>query len=163
MTENVAPAEKRIVSKLSFGEGTAKRVSWEAWEFKIVGPQQIEVTNASYGAEKQDHEYIVTVQKRDGLPIPTECECPADQFDQAYSCKHRGAVATIGGEVLLEAALAYPPTEADSQPRDGSEKPEDRPDDCDCPPRGPDRMLPCWPCYQAGFDRAPAGDAVEND
>lgn len=162
MSENVASAEKRIVSQLSFGEQTAKRVSWEAWGFKIVGSQQIKVTNASYGAEKRDHEYVVTVQERDGLPILTECECPADHFDQVYSCKHRTAVATIGGKMLLEAALAYPPTEADSQPQNGPEKPEDRPDDCDYPSKGPGR-LPCWPCYQACFDRLPAGDAVEND
>ena len=52
MTEHDTTAEKSIVDELTFGAKTAKRVGWEAWEFSVAGPHQIEVTNASWGFQK---------------------------------------------------------------------------------------------------------------
>jgi len=175
MSSNVAATEKRIVSQLSFGQKTAKRVSWEAWEFEIVGPQQVEVTNASWGAEKDEHRYIVTVEDQNGLFIPDKCECPADQYNDDYSYKHQVAVATVGGPVVLGAAMAYtsdrssqsePTTMVDkirtgrgtdvgSDVDDdvaGDSDAVDRPDDCNCAPFMADHGLPCWPCYRDGFE-----------
>jgi hypothetical protein len=177
MSRNVASTEKRIVDQLSFGRKTAKRVTWEAWEFEIVGPQQIEVTNASYGFEKGDHRYIVTVEDRDGVFVPDKCECPADQYNEEYSCKHRVAVATIGGPVVLGAAMVYtsdggshsgPITMADKirtdggtdvrtdrdKHVDGDTGANNRPDDCDCGEWNEGLALPCWPCYRDGFEMA---------
>lgn len=107
MKNETAETEKRIVEQLNFGAKTAKRVGWEAWEFAIVGPRQIEVTNASYGFEKDDHTYNVTVNEQGSRFIPVECECPADQYNEEYDCKHKIAVASIGGPVLLGAAMAF--------------------------------------------------------
>jgi hypothetical protein len=175
MSSNVASTEKRIVNQLSFGEKTAKRVTWEAWEFEIVGPQQIEVTNASYGFEKDDHKYVVTVEEQGGLFVPDKCECPADHYNDDYSCKHRVAVATIGGPVVLGAAMAYtsgegnqpePTTVAEKIRTDGGTDvrsdtddhvagdsgTDERPDDCDCASFMGDYGLPCWPCYRDGFE-----------
>lgn len=50
METNDSAAEKdtgTAVEQLSFGKKTAKRVSWEAWSFRIVGPHQVEVCNES--------------------------------------------------------------------------------------------------------------------
>lgn len=178
MSSNVASTEKRIVNQLSFGQKTAKRATWEAWGFEIIGPQQIEVTNASYGFEKQSHRYIVTVEDKDGLFIPDRCECPADQYNKEYACKHRVACATVGGPVVLGAAMAYSSgmgdhpnpttiadkiwtdggtdvrTDADDNIAGGSGTAE-RPDDCDCASFMADDGLPCWPCYRAGFENPP--------
>jgi hypothetical protein len=158
MSSNDAATEKRIVDQLSFGRKTAKRVTWEAWEFEIIGPQQIEVTNASYGFEKADHRYVVTVEDQGGLFVPDKCECPADQYNEEYSCKHRVAVATIGGPVVLGAAMAYTSDESGKRLRadggviEADTHTEGRPDDCDCAPFMADHGLPCWPCYRDGFE-----------
>jgi hypothetical protein len=167
--------EKRIVQQLSFGEKTAKRVTWEAWEFEIIGPQRIEVTNASYGFEKDEHRYVVTIEERDGVFVPDKCQCPADQYNEEYSCKHRVACATIGGPVLLGAAMAYTSDKGDhSEPTtmvdkirtdggtdvrmDSQESVTDeteaagRPEDCRCTSFIADGGLPCWPCYRDGFE-----------
>lgn len=85
---------------------TAKRAKWEAWSFKIVGPSQVLVTNESYGNLKDDHSYVVTVSERGGDLVPAACECPANQHLKG-PCKHRVALETIGGQVVLEAAQAF--------------------------------------------------------
>jgi hypothetical protein len=94
---------KSIVTQLDFGAKTAQRVTWEAWEFTLLGPYQVKVTNASYGCEKDDHAYVVGVEERDGVPVPAECECPAD-IHRDPDCKHKVALATIGGPTVLNAA-----------------------------------------------------------
>lgn len=108
MTTNEPTAEKRIVEKLHFGPQTAKRVRWEAWEFTVVGPHQVEVTNASYGAEKADHAYIVGIDTHDGVVVPSECTCPADVHREP-DCKHKVALATVGSATVLTAAVEYEP------------------------------------------------------
>lgn len=106
MTENDTAAEKRIVEQLNFGAKTVKRVGWEAWEFSIAGPHQVEVTNASYGFEKDDHSYVVGVEKRDDVPVPAECDCPAD-LHREPDCKHKVALASVGGVTVLNAAVDF--------------------------------------------------------
>ena len=109
MEDTTIAADKSIVDQLEFGAKTAKRVGWEAWEFTIVGPHQVEVANASYGCEKGDHTYTVGVKKRGGVPVPVECSCPAD-IHREPDCKHKVALATIGGPVVLNAAVDYEDT-----------------------------------------------------
>lgn len=65
------------------------------------------MTNAAYGFEKDDHSYLVGVDDRDGLLVPAECQCKSDRFREGYDCKHKVALATIGGPVVLEAAADY--------------------------------------------------------
>lgn len=151
--------KKSAVRELSFGAKTAKRVTWEAWEFTIVGPYQVEVTNASYGYLKADHSYVVTVEERDGLAVPAECGCPADKHREEYDCKHKVALATVGGPTVLEAALAFE-TPAPTEPTPAtpmSEKlrgdggvpaaSDSSEPDCDCAHFS---GFPCWPCYRDG-------------
>jgi hypothetical protein len=107
MSDNDSTAEKRIVGQLSFGAKTSKRAGWAAWEFTITGPHQVEVTNASWGFEKDDHRYTVGIEERDGVPVPAECGCPADQYNDDYDCKHKVALATVGGETVLNAATEF--------------------------------------------------------
>ena len=107
MTDNNSAADKRIVNELTFGAKTSKRVGWETWEFAIEGPHLVRVTNASYGFEKEDHSYLVGIEDRDGLLTPSECECPADKYNEEYDCKHKVALATVGGPVVLQAAVDY--------------------------------------------------------
>ena len=168
MTTNETAAEKRIADQLDFGPKTAKRVTWEAWEFTVVGPHQVEVTNASYGAEKEDHTYVVGVAKFDGVAVPAECECPADVHREP-DCKHKVALATIGGSTVLGAAVAHDSpatsssngteeatTVADALRTDGGSvavtPQSDEADTCPngeewCP--GPDGdSLPCFDCYR---------------
>jgi len=93
----------RVVESLSFGQKTEKRVRWESWSFTVVGEGRVEVINESYGFERDEHKYVVSVEERDGLFVPIECECPADEYD----CKHKVAVAVVGGPVVLSAAMAF--------------------------------------------------------
>lgn len=156
MEANDATEDKRTaVEHLSFGAKTAKRATWEAWEFTVVGPHTVEVTNASYGCEKDDHAYKVGVVVKDGAAILAECECPADKYRDDYDCKHKVALATVGGPTVLNAAVAFEDpapdrdrdteTMADHLRADGGD-----PDDCDCAALSGD--LPCWPCYRDGHD-----------
>ena len=108
MTDNNSAVEKSIVDELTFSAKTSKRVGWEAWEFKIIGPHQVEVTNASWGFQKADHSYIVGVEKRDCGPLPAECGCKADRYNEEYDCKHKVALATVAGPVVLQAAIECP-------------------------------------------------------
>ena len=115
MTDNNSAADKRIVEELNFGAKTSKRVGWESWEFTVENPHLIRVTNTSYGFEKDDHSYLVGIDDRDGLLVPAECECPADQYNEDYDCKHKVALATVGGPVVLEASVNFPTPSADTE------------------------------------------------
>lgn len=107
MQDSTTTADKSIVDELNFGAKTAKRVSWEAWEFAIESPHLVRVTNASYGFEKDDHSYLVGVEDRDSVLVPAECECEADRYDEDRDCKHKVALATVGGPVVLQAAVDF--------------------------------------------------------
>lgn len=170
METNAPTAEKGIVAELQFGAKTAKRVAWEDWSFTIIGPLQVEVINESYGYLKDDHTYTVTVEERGGVVVPAECACPADRYREEYDCKHKVALATVGGPVVLEAARDFPASdpEADSETAtmadklatDGGtkqaatdpERPRSNTETCPngeewC--SGPDGDdLPCFACYQ---------------
>lgn len=161
MEANDSTGEKRIVERLTFGAKTAKRVAWEAWEFTIVGPHTVEVTNASYGCEKADHTYLISVAVRDGAGVPAECECPADTYNENYDCKHKVALATVGGPTVVNAALTFedpapdtrdqdPETVADKLRPDGG-----TPDECDCATLPGE--FPCAECYIAGAKDFPQG------
>ena len=111
MSTTTPPSQKRTdhpLDLLDYSEKTAKRASWEAYEFTITAPRTIQVTNASYGLMKDRHTYAVTVEEVDGAALPAECECPGDQHHE-QACKHRVAVATKGGQTLLNAALNASP------------------------------------------------------
>jgi hypothetical protein len=138
MTTDAKTAEKRTaVDYLSFDENTAKRVEWEAFEFTVVGPQLVEVTNASYGFEKDEHSYTVGVAVEDGVAVPTECECPADIHGE-QDCKHKAALALVGGSVVLESAHAFsPPTTTATCPNGDPY--------CDGPESDD---LPCFDCFE---------------
>ena len=168
MYEKKGAAEKSIVGQLNFGKLTAKRVSWESWEFTIEAPYLVRVTNAAYGYLKDDHSYLVGVEDRDGVVVPAECECKADLFSERYDCKHKVALAAIGGGTVLEAAVNFPTatreidaaevtTGADKLRADGGpgipnvKNPAPRDTEsassCDCESLG---GFPCWPCVRDG-------------
>ncbi|MCU4799616.1 SWIM zinc finger family protein [Halobacteria archaeon HArc-gm2] len=174
-TKNSA-AEKRIaVDHLNFGAKTSKRVGWEAWEFSVEAPHLVRVTNAAYGFEKDDHSYLVGIEDRDGLLVPSECECKADQYNEEYDCKHKVALATIGGPVVLQAAVDCPTpgVDATETPSQSLEEPlrtdggtatevisggpnplyaeEHR--ECDCRDLADD--FPCWNCVRDGERELP--------
>lgn len=179
MVDNDPSAEKRIVERLNYGSKTAKRVGWEAWNLAVEAPHHVRVTNASYGYEKDEHSYLVTVEERDGLPVPTECECPADEYNEEYACKHRVSSATVGGLVVLQTAMNHSTPTVETEGRDsktleerlradgGLVTEENRDDDgrliaddreeCQngqkgCP--GPDGdSLPCFACYELSEER----------
>lgn len=117
MTANESAAEKRVVTKLNFGPKTAKRVTWEAWEFTVVGPHQVQVTNAAYGTEKSAHSYVAGVEQQDGVVVSIECECPSD-VHREEGCKHKVALATVGGQTVLWAATAHESPSATSSSND---------------------------------------------
>ena len=159
MTTNAKTVEKRTaVDYLTFGAKTARRVNWEAFEFEIEAPHLIRVTNASYGYLAGEHSYLVGVDDRKGIPVPAECECKADLYNEDYACKHRVACAIMGGETLLNAALAFPTHPTPSHKTESetvaekleanSEEPETCPNGavyCD----GLDGdNLPCFDCFQ---------------
>jgi hypothetical protein len=176
MKTNDKTAEKRTaVEYLSFGAKTAKRVTWEAWEFTVVGPHLVEVTNASYGFEKDDHSYTVGVKERDGLAIPAECNCPADIHREKYDCKHKVALAAVGGKTVLEASMNFAtPSESSKRPNASTVADKLRTDggittketggeakhldasehnECDC--AGLSEDFPCWPCVRDGKRELP--------
>ncbi|WP_246986358.1 hypothetical protein [Halorientalis marina] len=149
MATNTETAEKRIdnaVEHLNFGKKTSLRVTWEAWEFTIVGPHQVEVTNASYGFLKDDHSYVVGVGERDGVVVPVECGCPADRYNENYDCKHKVALATVGGPTVLNAAVNYEsPSDYDDTPEATTAADKLRADGgCECDSDD----FPCWECVR---------------
>jgi hypothetical protein len=151
MEANETSRQKSAVQFLNFGAKTAKRVTWEAWSFRIIGPLQILVTNESYGVERDAHAYLVTVEDVGGVIVPRECECPADRFRDDYACKHRVALATVAGPVVMNAAAEFSEKSLESSnPAEGTPVADGgRPEDpkCECKELG---GLPCWPCYRAG-------------
>jgi hypothetical protein len=108
------------------------------FEYTIIGPRRVEVMNASYGTEKGDHSYTVDVEELDGVAVPVKCECKADEFQEEYACKHRVALATIGGPTVMNAAVEFetpdPEKGADKLRADGG---------CEC---NKDEF-PCFQCY----------------
>ncbi|QKY21197.1 SWIM zinc finger family protein [Halolamina sp. CBA1230] len=169
MEDTTTTADKRIVEELQFGAKTAKRVGWEAWEFSVEAPHLVRVTNASYGFEKEDHSYLVGVDDRGDVVVPAECGCKADRFRDHYDCKHKVALATIGGPVVLQAAVDVESsapalsvqerddvtTVADKLQTDGGSVAVDA--DSDSCRHGDDRCdgpngegLPCFPCFEVG-------------
>jgi hypothetical protein len=85
-----------------------------------------------------------------GVIVPRECECPADRFSDDYDCKHKVALATIGGQVVMKAAAPFPEKSLESSnpvertPVADGGRPENQ--KCECEELG---ELPCWPCYRA--------------
>lgn len=160
MSTTTQAAEKRTaVEHLEFTTRTSKRVSWESWEFTIVAPCTIRVTNASYGYLKEDHAYTVDVEERDGVVVPVECECPADQHSDR-DCKHKLALAAVGGRTVLNAAADFenPAPVDDDTTESGTDElgggavladaklgTEESCPECDAL-----SGLPCWPCYRDG-------------
>jgi hypothetical protein len=106
MSTKASHTEKRSgLSDLEFDSRTRKRAEWEAFEYTVIAGNQIQVVNGSYGAEKDEHEYTVTVEQDDtGEITPLHCDCPAFQY-QSGACKHQVAVAMH--TVVLGAAVAY--------------------------------------------------------
>lgn len=151
MATNESGRQKTAVEYLNFGAKTAKRVTWEAWSFRLVGPLQVLVTNESYGVEKDAHAYVVAVEDVGGVIVPRECECPADRFRDDYDCKHKVALATVGGRVVMEAAAAFSTQSLESSnsveqtPVADGGRPENP--KCECEELG---GLACWSCYRAG-------------
>lgn len=155
METNETNSQKTVVEHLTFGAKTAKRVTWESWEFTVVGPAQVLVTNASYGYLKDEHSYVVTVEEReeDGVVLPRECECPADRYNEEYDCKHKVALAAVGGPTVLEAAWVFSDTDPKLRADGGDDEGEVR--DCDCTERYDG--FPCAECYISGAKDFPAG------
>lgn len=104
-TTNASEEKRTALEHLNYGAKTAVRVGCAAWEFTVSGTDKLAVTNASYGYLKDDHSYTVTIDDVNGVAIPETCECPADQFNDDYDCKHKVALASIGGPTVLSAAL----------------------------------------------------------
>ncbi|WP_331714004.1 SWIM zinc finger family protein [Halobacterium sp. CBA1126] len=144
-------------------------MGWESYEFTVVSPHQVEVTNASWGHEKADHSYIVGIEEGAGIPVPAECGCKADQHREDYDCKHKVALASVGGPVVLQAAVEYA-TPAEDTGETTTQTLEDKlradggaiteetveespafyaenPGKCDCDSLGDN--FPCWPCVRA--------------
>ncbi|QLG26865.1 hypothetical protein HUG10_04605 [Halorarum halophilum] len=152
--------EKRTaVDHLSFDARTAKRVAWESWEFTVVGPYQVRVTNASYGFKKDKHAYVVGVEDREGIVVPAECECPAD-VHRDPDCKHKVALASVGGPTVLNAAVIFenPAPATDDRPAvktgtdllavDGGVLADAKLDDNEeCKECAELSDLPCFDCY----------------
>ncbi|WP_336365022.1 SWIM zinc finger family protein [Halalkalicoccus salilacus] len=139
------------IDTLEFDASTAKRAQYEAFDFELVAPGLVTVRNESH-ANADEHSYRVNIESG----VPVVCECPADTYHEG-ACKHRVAIAIR--EPVLAAASEY---ERDQEPEvvpDGGttierstvseQQVESRPVDCDCLPTFED--LPCWPCYQEGF------------
>lgn len=162
MQDTHSSPEKRIVEQLNFGAKTARRVAWESFEFTVIARNEIRVTNASYGAIKEDHQYRVRVEERQGVATPVECSCPADTHQQD-DCKHRVALATVGGPTVLETALevadaggpSRTPPRSESRPMpDGGTLTEGRETQEECPNGDPQcdgpegQELPCFGCYE---------------
>ena len=153
METNETSDDKSAVAQLDFDSRTSKRVTWEAWEFTVIGPHQIEVVNASYGSEKADHTYTVGIEDRDGVAVPSECNCPAD-LHREPDCKHRVALAAIGGPTVLDAALAFESPARETEPKSDTETAADKlraDGGCDC-----DQWdLPCFECFDSGRRELP--------
>jgi len=141
MQTNAGDGQKSIVAELNFGAKTAKRVAWESWEFTVVGPYEVEVTNASYGFLKDDHSYRVLVAEVERGILPAECKCPADHYGDEYDCKHKVALGAVGGPTVLQAAVDFDPSPTPVRADGG----------CEC---NADEF-PCFECYRSGRRELP--------
>lgn len=164
MSTKASHTEKRSgLSDLEFDSRTRKRAEWEAFEYTVIAENQIQVVNGSYGAEKDEHEYTVTVEQDEtGRISPLHCSCPAFQ-QHSGACKHQ--VATAMHDVVLGAAVAYTrdsetPPAAPVVLSDGGEvvatADEDEPTETECtegwcpgPRDGADDPLPCFDCFRS--------------
>ena len=154
-----------VVDVLDADVATEKRAQWEAFSFTLLGDGDVEVTNGSH-EDADDHTYTVGVDKRGDVPVPAECECPADVHREP-DCKHKLALATIGGATVLSAAVSFEKeptplsrpaaegrtTAADKLQTDGGAT--DANSHSDACPNGDDRCdgpdgegLPCFACFE---------------
>jgi len=117
---------KSTLEVLEYDEQTAKRASWEAFEFTVLGDGDVEVVNTSH-EQPSEHSYTVHVEGG----IPSDCTCPAFKYQEG-ACKHMVAVAIR--EPVLDAVSTEPPVKADGGMLEGAENDhsDERPDDCDC-------------------------------
>ena len=144
MSSKTTDGQNSIVDRLSFTARTAKRATWEAFEFTIRGKGDIEVVNGSY-ENPEEHTYTVHVEG----DIPSDCTCPAWDYGEG-ACKHIVAVAIR--EPVLAAVSAEPSMRADGGMVKADGETNERPADCDCEPFMAESSLPCWPCYREGFE-----------
>lgn len=84
--------------------------------------------------------------------MPAECGCKADQYNEEEDCKHRVALASIGGSVVLDAAANYETPSVDpttSESLMGGIHPiNDSKFECSCDDLPDD--FPCWPYVKDG-------------
>lgn len=169
------PSATDIVRHLDFNAITAKRVAWGDWDFTIVGPSTVEVTNASYGFLKDEHTYRVVLDE-EGLP--DSCECPGYEHHfgpKGMADKHMVAPAVVGGPIVIEAARSYPADEPSTLTSPGRESEglvtdggavtgpgvasgsltEDDEDECEACEELPDDF-PCANCYISGAKDFPS-------
>ncbi|QLG50680.1 SWIM zinc finger family protein [Natrinema halophilum] len=125
---------------LEYDEQMAKRASWEAFEFTLLGEGVIEVVNGSYD-DPREHTYMVHAEGK----IPSDCTCPAWEYQEG-ACKHMVAVAIR--EPLLEAVATEPSTRADGGIAVEAPPYDDSEEECDCDKLSDD--FPCWPCVPDG-------------
>ena len=52
------------------------RANWEGFEFRVPAEGRVRVENVSYGADSDEHVYVVSVE----AGIPFDCTCPAFVF-----------------------------------------------------------------------------------
>ena len=65
------------------------RANWEAFEFRVPIEGRVRVENVSYGADSDEHIYVVSVE----AGIPFDCTCPAWEYHNPEGgCKHMQAV-----------------------------------------------------------------------
>ncbi|WP_323675262.1 SWIM zinc finger family protein [Halorubellus sp. PRR65] len=151
--------KRTAVEHLTFTALTRKRAEWEAWEFTVVGPYQVKVTNASYGYLSEEHAYVVGVEEREGVVVPAECACPADVHGDK-ACKHRVAAATVAGPTVLNAAVDFENPAPDPDALASATTAADLltlrggvPDDAqseECPECAGLSSMPCWACVRDG-------------
>jgi hypothetical protein len=90
-----------------------------------------------------------------GVAVPAECECKADLYSEEYDCKHKVALASIGGPTVLNAAVEFETPASEAQEENSeSETAADKlraDGDCECD-RGD---FPCFECYLSGRRELP--------
>jgi DNA-directed RNA polymerase subunit M/transcription elongation factor TFIIS len=65
------------------------RANWEGFEFRVPTEGRVRVENVSYGADSDEHVYVVSVE----AGIPFDCTCPAWEYHNPEGgCKHMKAV-----------------------------------------------------------------------
>lgn len=104
------PLTVRLLDALEHTDAVADRADGEAYEFRVVAPMLIEVTNTSYDRDAHDaHRYTVTIADTGGLFVPIHCSCAFYHYrsDDHGACKHMVATVTKGGPPLLGASAVY--------------------------------------------------------